>query len=124
VLPSGLLPFVGIVAILLVGAYLMANQASIDIAAPLRNLLWERDARRMRARSSFPTSLTRSYWSRREYERDSERLRALGYEVASENESERYVKMPEVEWRRGEQPPPRRRIPNLHIIYEHKNSSA
>jgi hypothetical protein len=113
----GILSFTGVVAILLVGAYFMSNQASLDIAGPLRNWLRERDARKMSARNHFPASLTRAYWNAGEYERDAARLRALGYAVASETESEQYLKLPDVEWRRGQQPP-RRRIPNFHVIYE------
>ena len=107
----------GTVAILLLGSFLMMNQASLDIAGPLRNWLWSREARSMRARNRYPPSLRRSYWNRGEYERDAERLRAVGYVVASENASDPYVKLPDVDWRRGQEPP-RRRVPSFHVIYE------
>jgi len=120
---GGALSVAAIVLVLLLGGFLMMNQASLDVAGPLRDWLWRRDARRMQARNAFPASLTRSYWSRGEYERDSERLRSLGYVVASENQSTGYVELPDVEWRRGQQPP-RRRIPSFHIIYERRTGDA
>ncbi|HKR99721.1 MAG TPA: hypothetical protein VJU79_09420 [Candidatus Dormibacteraeota bacterium] len=116
----GLIIAVG--AFLLVGAYLMVNQGSLDLAGPLRNWLWARDARRMHETGRRPDTIERSYWTAAEYERDSPRLEALGYIVASRSESEPYVSGPPDP--RTLRPPSRRRVPILYIVYELDPRSA
>lgn len=116
---SSIQAIVLVVLVMLAAAYLLANQANLDIAGPLRNRLWERDARRMRARASFPETIARSYWSRREYQKDRARLEALGYRVASEAASDPYVTMPAfASFGRTRPPPRRRRVPMFHVVYE------
>lgn len=110
----GLIVAVG--AFLLVGAYLMMNQASLDIAGPLRNWLWARDAQKMRAKGVYPETIERSYWTKSEYARDVARMQELGYTVTSEQTNEPYVTGPVDP--RSVRPPTRRRIPIFHVIYE------
>ena len=100
---------------------LVSRQASLDFAGPLRTWLWRRDARRMQARRAFPESISRAYWSAREYERDSAVLRGMGYEVASEEATEPYETLPSVSvipglGRTGSMPR-RRRVPAYHVVY-------
>jgi hypothetical protein len=117
------LPVVLVFLILIMGAYLMANQASLDLAGPLRNWLWERDVRRMSARGAFPPTIERSYWSAREYQRDQARLERIGYAVVSQTESDPYITLPMTfgPFGRGQQrQPARRRVPAFHVIYEHR----
>jgi hypothetical protein len=103
-----------LVLVLAAGIWLMANQATVDIAGPLRDWLWERDARRMRAQGRFPSTLERSYWTEREYRRDAERLRRMGYVASSEQASDPFVVLP---YASGRRPPPRRRVPVFHVVY-------
>jgi hypothetical protein len=116
--PTVLTIVVVVCALLAIG--LLSRQASYDIAGPLRNWLWSRDARRMAARKHFPAQLRRSYWNEAEYQRDRARLEALGYVVASSDRSEPYVTPPV--WT-GPGPPPRRRVPIHHVVYEHPGAS-
>lgn len=119
-LPNGIALIVGIGAALLLGASLMMNQGSFDFAGPLRNWLWERDTRKMRAKGEYPETVSRSYWTGREHEKDVRRMAVLGYAVLSENVTEQYVTPPAVAaaWRRGQ--PPRRRVPHIHVIFEYR----
>lgn len=98
---------------------LLSRQASYDIAGPLRNWLWTRDARRMAARRRFPPELRRSYWNEAEYQRDRARLEALGYGIATADQSDPYITPPV--WSGGGLPP-RRRVPVYHVLYEHRDA--
>jgi hypothetical protein len=102
-----------------VAIYLFSHEASLDFAGPLRDWFNARDAQKMAARKRFPDSLRRAYWSEREYQRDSQRLKLLGYVIASEAASDPYVTSPATP-RRG--PPMRRRVPVFYVIYEHRSS--
>jgi hypothetical protein len=117
---NGILTAVIALVVLLAGAYLMANQASVDLAGPLRNWFWERDARRIRTRGVFPQRIERSYWNAAEFARDSARLEALGYIRVAEMRSEPYVILPDVGLHRGT--PPRRRVPMFHVKYERRTA--
>jgi hypothetical protein len=116
---SGIVPVVLAMAVILVGVYFLANQASLDLASPVRNWLWERDARRMKTRKSYPAAIDRYYWTAREFEKDAARLEALGYVRTSETQSDPYITLPDVGLRRG-RPPPRRRVPMFHVTFEHR----
>ena len=72
------------VVILIFGVLLMTRQSSVDLASPLRDWFNRRDVAKLARRAAPPETMERAYWSLREYQRDAERLRALGYEVQSE----------------------------------------
>jgi len=116
---------VAVAILVVVGCILLlsfiSRQASVDIASPLRLWLWRRDARRMQARSEYPESVSRAYWTAREYERDAAELRALGYAVESEETADPYVTLPAVpSFGRPNPTPRRRRVPTLYVIYVHR----
>ena len=116
---------VAVAILVVVGCILLlsfvSRQASVDIAGPLRLWLWRRDARRMQARNAFPESVSRAYWSAREYERDAAELRSLGYEVESEQTSDPFVTLPTVpSFGRPNPTPRRRRVPTHYVIYVHR----
>jgi len=115
-----------IVAILLavfaiIAVVLLSREASMDIASPLRNWLWARDARRILARNRYPETLRRAYWNEAEYQNDKHRLAALGYVISSEELNDPYVSPPA--WM-GPGQPPRRRVPAYHVIYEHRGGPS
>ena len=62
--------------------YAAAN--TVDLGAAVRNRGLARAARKLVRTGSYPDVIERTYWSARDYVRDSQRLQALGYSVATE----------------------------------------
>lgn len=117
-----LLPVVGAVMVLLA---LRGLVSAVDIAGPLRSLLWARDARKMQRRNQYPDTVERAYWSRRQYDRDSERLRALGHRVTSEEAVEPFITLPSYPmFGRGAERPRRRRVPCIYVRYAYDRTAA
>lgn len=116
-------PALSILALL--GAFLVLSVVltaanTVDLAGPLRSWLWRRDARRMQRTKKFPAEVRRAYWSRRQYDRDAPRLRAIGYRVASEEAADPYVTLPAAPaFGRSAPRPRRRRVPCIYVGYEH-----
>lgn len=111
------------VIILLVG--LLSAASAVDIAGPVRSFLWGRDARKMQRNHDFPETLERAYWSRRQYDRDSQRLRALGYRATSEEAVEPFITLPSYPvFGRTSGRPRRRRVPCLYVRYAHDRTAA
>lgn len=107
-------------AIVVLGALLSAS-TSVDLAGPVRSWLWRRDARRMRRSQRFPQTLHRAYWSRRQYERDSRTLTALGYRVTSEQAADPYITLPSLPTFGRTMPRQRRRrVPVIYVDYAHE----
>ena len=111
------------VVILLLG--LLAAVSAVDVAGPLRSLLWARDARKMARRGQFPETLERAYWSRRQYDRDSRRLGVLGYHVTSVEAVEPFITLPSYPmFGRTSTRPRRRRVPCIYAHYDYDRSAA
>lgn len=111
------------VIIVLLG--LLGAMSAVDIAGPVRSFLWGRDARKMQRRHEFPETLERAYWSRRQYDRDSERLRALGYRVTSEEAAEPFITLPSYPvFGRTSARPRRRRVPCIYVHYSYDRTAA
>lgn len=87
---------------------------TFDVAGPFRDAFLAMAARRLKYRSSRPSSVERTYWTAAEYQRDAARLAALGYEVTSEADSSPYVEGASYR----ERPPMRIRVPIAHVMYE------
>lgn len=111
----------------LLGAFLLLSilltaANTVDLAGPLRSWLWSRDARRMQRSQTFPAEVRRAYWSRRQYDRDAPRLRAIGYRVTSEEAADPYVTLPSAPaFGRSTPRPRRRRVPCIYVAYEHES---
>ena len=94
-------------------------QGRLGIA--FRDWLNARDVRRMTRRRQFPDTLERAYWDRTEYSKDSARLEAVGYVVASETDNEPYLsaEIPAAGGGVGGMLKRRisRRVPDIHVIY-------
>lgn len=104
---------------------LLTVVSAVDIAGPLRSYLWGCDARRMQRSQQFPAELRRAYWSRRQYDRDAERLRALGYRVTSEEAEDPFITLPSYPvFGRESGRPRRRRVPCIYVHYAHDRSTA
>lgn len=117
-----LLLVVGVVILLLA---LLGVVSAVDIAGPVRSLLWARDARRMQRTTVYPETLQRAYWSRRQYDRDSVRLRALGYRVMSEEAVEPFITLPSYPvFGRTAGRQRRRRVPCIYVHYAYDRSAA
>ena len=117
-----LLLVVGVVILLLA---LLGVVSAVDIAGPVRSLLWARDARRMQRSKQLPETVERAYWSRRQYDRDSVRLRALGYRVTSEEAVEPFITLPSYPmFGRGSERPRRRRVPCIYVHYAYDRAAA
>jgi hypothetical protein len=88
-----------------------------------RDWLNARDARRLSHSASRPETLEKAYWADTEFTRDSTRLAALGYEVASEVDNEPYVSATLPANTGGVMGQlnrtVRRRVPTIHVIYQH-----
>ena len=111
------------VIILLLG--LLSAMSAVDVAGPLRSYLWRRDARKMQRRNDFPETLDRAYWSRRQYDLDSQRLRALGYRVTSEEAVDPFITLPAYPmFGRTAGRPRRRRVPCIYVRYAHDRTAA
>ena len=104
---------------------LLSVMSTIDIAGPLRTWLWGRDARRMQRTQHFPEQLQRAYWSHRQYDRDAQRLRELGYRVTSEEAVEPFITLPSfAAFGRASPRPRRRRVPCLYVHYTYDRKVA
>ena len=98
------------------------------VGIAVRDWLNARDTRRMSRRRQFPETLERAYWDRIEYSKDSARLEAIGYVVASETDNDPYV--------RAEIPAAgggvdgilsrtiSRRVPDIHLIYRRPEATG
>lgn len=120
------MPIVVLVVCAVIAAILFSRLPSVDVAGPLRMWLWKRELARMEARHSFPAEVKRSYWTAREYRVDSDRLRALGYEVVLEEACEPLAPTADVATRGLGQPVRSRRLPAYFVRYERalRDSSA
>ena len=119
---GSLLLVAGVVIVLLA---LLSVVSTVDIAGPVRSFLWDRDARKMQRNHDFPETLERAYWSRRQYDRDSERLRALGYRVTSEEAVEPFITLPSYPmFGRTSARPRRRRVPCIYVHYAYDRTAA
>ncbi|MBV8195923.1 MAG: hypothetical protein JOY80_10390 [Candidatus Dormibacteraeota bacterium] len=116
---SPVLLLVILLLLFLVAGFVSSQQRSIDFAGPLRLWLWARDVRRMQRRDRFPETLRRSYWSPREYQRDSRLLQSIGYGVVNEQRSDPYEELPAGVSLVGRRQPARRRVPMFYVLYEH-----
>ncbi|MGA7989428.1 MAG: hypothetical protein WCB51_13645 [Candidatus Dormiibacterota bacterium] len=89
----------------------------------IRDRLNARDARRLSHNTPLPATVEKAYWHDTEFARDSTRLAALGYEVASEVENEPYVSATLPADTGGVMGhlsrTVRRRVPSIHVIYQH-----
>ena len=104
---------------------LLTAASTVDLAGPLRSFLWGRDARKMQRRNRFPETLERAYWSRRQYDRDSERLRALGYRVTSVEAVEPFITLPSYPiFGRASTRPRRLRVPCIYAHYAYDRTPA
>jgi hypothetical protein len=87
-----------------------------------RDLLNARDARRLAQRASRPETIEQAYWADSEFRRDSTRLAALGYQVASEVENDPYVSTTLPADTGGVMGhlsrTVTRRVPSIHVIYQ------
>lgn len=114
---------VAVAVILLLG--LLSAASTVDLAGPLRSFLWGRDARKMERTQRFPETLERAYWSRRQYDRDSPRLRALGYRVTSEEAVDPFITLPAYPmFGRTSGRPRRRRVPCIYVHYAYDRTAA
>lgn len=119
---ASLLLVVGMVILLLA---VLGVVSAVDIAGPLRSLLWARDARTMQRTGVYPETLERAYWSRRQYDRDSVRLRTLGYRVTSEDAVEPFITLPSYPmFGRASGRPRRRRVPCIYVHYAYDRTAA
>ena len=119
---DSLLLVVGVVIVLLA---LLSVASAVDVAGPVRSWLWARDARKMQRSRDFPATLERAYWSRRQYDRDSQRLRALGYRVTSEEAVEPFITLPSYPmFGRAAGRPRRRRVPCIYVHYAYDRTAA
>jgi hypothetical protein len=117
-----LLLVAGVILLLVV---LLSVVSAVDVAGPVRSFLWSRDARRMQRTHTFPVTLERAYWSRRQYDRDSQRLRALGYRVTSEEAVEPFITLPAYPmFGRASARPRRRRVPCIYVHYAYDRAAA
>lgn len=92
-----------------------------------RDWLNARDARRLSHRAVRPDTVEKAYWHDTEFTRDSTRLAALGYEVASEVENDAYVSTTIPANTGGVMAhlsrTVTRRVPSIHVIYQHEASA-
>jgi hypothetical protein len=88
-----------------------------------RDLLNARDARRLSHQDARPETVEKAYWHDTEFARDSTRLAALGYAVASEVDNDPYVSTTLPADTGGVMGhlsrTVRRRVPSIHVIYQH-----
>ena len=109
----------------IVMAVLLTATSVVDIAGPVRSYLWSRDARRMQRTQQYPAELQRAYWSRRQYDRDARRLRALGYRVTSEEAADPFITLPSYPvFGREAGRPRRRRVPCIYVHYAYDGRTA
>lgn len=117
-----LLLVAGLVIVLLA---LLSVLSAVDITGPVRSFLWGRDARKMERSHHFPETLERAYWSRRQYDRDSQRLRGLGYRVTSQEAVEPFITLPSYPmFGRTSGRPRRRRVPCIYVRYAYDRAAA
>ena len=114
-----------VAAVIIVLVALLSVASAVDVAGPIRSYLWGRDARRMQRSNHFPETLDRAYWSRRQYDRDAQRLRALGYRVTSQEAVEPFITLPSYPmFGRASNRPRRRRVPCIYVHYEYDRTAA
>ena len=114
---------VAVVIIVLLG--LLGAASAVDVAGPVRSFLWGRDARKMARTQQFPETLERAYWSRRQYDRDAQRLRALGYRETSQEAVEPFITLPLYPmFGRAAGRPRRRRVPCIYVRYAYDRTAA
>ena len=110
---------------LLLLAIILSLSTTVDLAGPVRSWFWRRDARRMQRSGQFPPALRRAYWSRRQYDRDSRTLRALGYRVDSEEAVDPFITLPSLPpFGRVNPRPRRRRVPCLYVTYTREDARS
>ncbi len=89
-----------------------------------RDRLNARDARRLSHSAKRPETVEKAYWHDTEFTRDSARLAALGYVVASEVDNDPYVSSTLPADTGGVMGhlsrTVRRRVPSIHVIYQHE----
>jgi hypothetical protein len=94
--------------------YAAAN--AVDLGAAFRNVGFAREARKLARTGSYPKVIERTYWSGRDYVRDSQRLKALGYSVTAESMTGPHI-VHHVPGRGGGRDV-KRRVPLCRITYE------
>jgi hypothetical protein len=83
-LADALVVLIVLVLLGLIGTIYTAGNA-VDLGAAFRNLWLARAARKLVRIGIYPDVIERTYWSARDYVRDSQRLKALGYSMATES---------------------------------------
>ena len=81
-----------------------------------------RDARKLAKRKEPPAHIERTYWTGRDYQRDSDRLEAIGYFMVDESHNDPYVTVAmggRTGYRGGRTV--RRRIPIFHVTYARRS---
>jgi hypothetical protein len=63
----------------------------MTLARMLRDRRHRRDVKRWAKRNSYPAMVERKYWSTAEFEEDAARLKAHGYVVTGEQDTNPYV---------------------------------
>jgi len=99
----------------LIGTVYRAGNA-VDLAAPLRRLALIRASQRLSRQPTLPPTIERTYWRPREYDRDEQRLKALGYRVVSQSVTEPYI-VHELPGRAWTARTIKRRVPMFHVVY-------
>lgn len=93
-----------------------------------RDRLNARDARKLSRQSLPPPTVEKAYWHETEFARDSTRLGALGYEVASEVANDPYVSATLPADTGGVMGhlsrTVRRRVPSIHVIYQRATAAT
>jgi hypothetical protein len=89
-LVDALVALVVLVGLGLIGSIYAAANA-MDLGAAFRTLGLARAARKLARTGTYPDLIERTYWSARDYGRDSQRLKALGYSVSTESTTGPYI---------------------------------
>jgi hypothetical protein len=89
-LVDAVVALVVLVGLGLIGStYAAAN--AVDLGAAFRNAGLARPARKLARAGSYPNVVERTYWSSRDYVRESQRLKAPGYSVRTESMTGPYL---------------------------------
>lgn len=91
----------------------------------LRNWILARDARKLARQAQPPAHVSRTYWTGRDYERDSARLALLGYFMVDESRNAPHVTVHlggRTGYRGGRVV--RRRVPIFHVTYGRRHPVA
>jgi len=116
-LVDALVALVVLVGLGLIGStYAAAN--AVDLGAAFRTLGLARAARKLARTGSYPNVIERTYWSARDYVRDSQRLKALGYSVSTESMTGPYI-VHHVPGRGGGRDI-KRRVPLCRVTYDRR----